>query len=294
MARSDGKRSEVSTRSHCRDEQHRIICEFAFVEMTGFPRHELIESTLPPSILTGMGFLTPQVDIAFRAAQPAPFVFRNEAAGVCRHHQFRTIAIPRSFGIVTSGYLEQSASRAGTAVRTWSSEAQMESRKTWACRAGLAQSHAAILDLEGNECRLFLSPRTHNWRRLRPGELGEPRGSQFAGVRCFPVTASARLWSRTESTPKRQHTAERMPFVAMFSELNRFLIQEIASSGMFVTLRCQDRCTTTHDVLCRRWPSPAMWPVVARVRYPRVARHDTWRAAGAVENTATLEVQPSG
>ncbi len=46
--------------------------------------------------------------------------------------------------------------------------------------------------------------------------------------------------------------------------------------------RCQDRCTTTHDVLCRRWPSPCdgspSWP---ESDSPRVAQHDTWRAAGS-------------
>src|SRR6185369_10576884 len=122
-----------------------------------------------------------------------------------------------------------------------------------------------------------------NWRRLRPGELGEPRGSQFAGVRCFRsryrfgVGREPNLL-RSGSTPTERHSIRR--HVQRVESLphpgNRQL------GNVCYRRRCQDRCTTTHDVLCRRWPSPCdgspSWP---ESDSPRVTQHDTWHAAGS-------------
>ncbi len=194
MAHSDGKRSRGAQRGgHCRQRRTSdSICELAVCgnDRLSSPRVDRSRRFLL-LFLTGMGFSDTTSGHRVQC-RPQPAFLRSSPKrrrAFAGHHQFPDN--PQFCGPVwhchLHGYLGAGASRAGTAVRKHGAQETPDGNRgrPAACRPRPAQPHAAILDLEGNERRLFLSPRAHNWRRLRPGELGEPRGSQFAGVRCF-------------------------------------------------------------------------------------------------------------
>jgi len=107
----------------------------------------------------------------------------------------------------------------------------------------------------------------------------------------FPVRHRLGLWSRTESTPKRQQHRGAACHSSPCQRVES-LPQPGKSPAGNVCYRCAARSMhETHDVLpalpSARDGGPS-WPESDSLES---RRHDTWRAAEAVENTATLEVQ---
>jgi phosphoserine phosphatase RsbU/P len=224
-------------------DSHRILfANSRFVEMTGFPRHELIgvdASSLYSS--QEWGFLTQQVDIAFSAG-----------------HNRHSFVLPQRGGgrlpvIISSRTIHNSAGRFGIVTFTDISEQVRAEQELRSTNIELRKRHMEIeedLRLAARVQR-SLTPRSLTWKGMSVDSFYHPVhsiGGDFALVNSLDhehlsllvcdvsghgigsALVANRIYSETTA-----HLRSGMPFVEMFGELNRFLIEEIDSSGMFVT-----------------------------------------------------------
>jgi PAS domain S-box-containing protein len=224
-------------------DQHRILfANSRFVEMTGFPRHELI-GVDASSFYSSQewGFLTQQVDIAFSAG-----------------HNRHSFVLPQRGGgrlpvIISSRTIRNSAGRFGIVTFTDISEQVRAEQKLRSANMELRKRHMEIeedLRLAARVQR-SLTPRSLTWRGMSVDSFYHPVhtiGGDFALVNSVnhedlsllvcdvsghgigSALVANRIYSEAAA-----HLRSGIPFVDMFSELNRFLLEEIDSSGMFVT-----------------------------------------------------------
>src|ERR1700741_515509 len=224
-------------------DQHRILfANSRFVEMTGFPRHELI-GVDASSFYSSQewGSLTQQVDIAFSSG-----------------HNRHSFVLPQRGGgrlpvIISSRTIRNSAGRFGIVTFTDISE---QVRAEQELRSANLELRKRQMEIE-EDLRLAarvqrsLTPRSLTWKGMNVDSFYHPVhtiGGDFALVNSVnhedlsllvcdvsghgigSALVANRIYSEAAA-----HLRSGIPFVDMFSELNRFLIEEIGSSGMFVT-----------------------------------------------------------
>ncbi len=225
-------------------DRHQILfANIRFIEMTGIPRDELAE--FDPSLFFSSEerqFLKQQIDVAFQAG-----------------HNRYAFVLPRKGGgrlpvIISSRTLEHSGNRVGIVTFTDISE---QVRAEEGLRSANVQLQKRQMEIE-EDLRLAariqksLAPRSLSWKSMSVDSYYHPVrsiGGDFALVNStdhqhlslFVCDVSGhgigsalvanRIYSETAA-----HVRSGMPFLDLFGELNRFLIEDIAGSGMYVTV----------------------------------------------------------
>jgi PAS domain S-box-containing protein len=225
------------------DNHHRILfANSRFVEMTGIPRQDLVGFD-PSHFYSSQewDFLTQQIEVAFRAG-----------------HNRYAFVLPRKDGsrlpvIISSRTLQISGSRLGIVTFTDISE---QVRAEEELRAANTKLQKRQLEIE-EDLRLAarvqrsLVPKSVLLDKLTIGAFFHPVhsiGGDFALVNSSDrenlsllvcdvsghgigsALVANRIYSETTA-----HLRSGMPFPDMFGELNRFLLEDIRGSGMFVT-----------------------------------------------------------
>jgi PAS domain S-box-containing protein len=226
------------------NENHRILFANArFVEMTGILKRALIGSYASQ----------------FYSPQEWDFAARQINAGFQHGHNRYAFVLPRKDGgrlpvIVSSRTLENSGGQFGIVTFTDISE---QVRTAEELRSANAQLQKRQMEIE-EDLRLAarvqnsLAPRSLIWDTMSVDAFYHPVhsiGGDFALVNSTDrehlsllvcdvsghgigsALVANRIYSETTA-----HLRTGMPFLDMFGELNRFLIEDIAGSGMFVTL----------------------------------------------------------
>jgi PAS domain S-box-containing protein len=226
------------------DDRHQILfANSRFLEMTGFSRHELIGSDAS-SFYSQQEWasLTPQIDIVLRSG-----------------HNRYSFVLPQKGGgrlpvIISSRTIQNSADCFEIVIMTDISEQVRAEEELRAANIELKKRQMEIeedLRLAARVQR-SLAPRSMTWDKVSVDSFYHPVhsiGGDFAlvnsvdrehlGLLVCDVSGhgigSALVANRiySETTARLQSG---MSFVDMFEELNRFLIEEIGSSGMFVTV----------------------------------------------------------
>ena len=226
------------------DDSHRILfANSRFVDMTGIPRQDLIG--FAPSCFYSsqeMEFLRQQIDVAFRAG-----------------HNRYAFVLPRKGGgrlpvIISSRTLQNSGSRFGIVTFTDISEQVRAEQELRSANVELQKRQTEIEEDLRLAARVqnSLAPRSLVWDTMSVDAFYHPVhsiGGDFALVNSTDhehlsllvcdvsghgigsALVANRIYSETTT-----HLRSGMPFLDMFGELNRFLIEDIAGSGMFVTL----------------------------------------------------------
>jgi PAS domain S-box-containing protein len=213
------------------------------MEMTGIPQKDLIGFD-PSSFYSSqeMGFLRQQIDVAFQAG-----------------HNRYAFVLPRKGGgrlpvVISSRRLENSGNKFAIVTFTDISE---QVRVAEELRCANVQLRKRQMEIE-EDLRLAarvqnsLAPRSLVWDTMSVDAFYGPVhsiGGDFAlvnspdqdhlsllvcdvsGHGIGSALVANRIYSETTA-----HLRSGMPFLEMFRELNRFLIEDIAGSGMFVTL----------------------------------------------------------
>ena len=226
------------------DDSHRILfANSRFVDMTGIPRQDLI-GFAPSCFYTSqeMEFLRQQIDVAFRAG-----------------HNRYAFVLPRKGGgrlpvIISSRTLQNSGSRFGIVTFTDISEQVRAEQELRSVNVALQKRQMEIDEDLRLAARVqnSLAPRSLVWDTMSVDAFYHPVhsiGGDFALVNSTDhehlsllvcdvsghgigsALVANRIYSETTT-----HLRSGMPFLDMFGELNRFLIEDIAGSGMFVTL----------------------------------------------------------
>jgi len=226
------------------DDSHRILfANSRFVDMTGIPRQDLI-GFAPSCFYTSqeMEFLRQQIDVAFRAG-----------------HNRYAFVLPRKGGgrlpvIISSRTLQNSGSRFGIVTFTDISEQVRAEQELRSANVALQTRQMEIEEDLRLAARVqnSLAPRSLVWDTMSVDAFYHPVhsiGGDFALVNSTDqehlsllvcdvsghgigsALVANRIYSETTT-----HLRSGMPFLDMFGELNRFLIEDIAGSGMFVTL----------------------------------------------------------
>jgi len=226
------------------DDSHRILfANSRFVDMTGIPRQDLI-GFAPSCFYTSqeMEFLRQQIDVAFRAG-----------------HNRYAFVLPRKGGgrlpvIISSRTLQNSGSRFGIVTFTDISEQVRAEQELRSANVTLQKRQMEIEEDLRLAARVqnSLAPRSLVWDTMSVDAFYHPVhsiGGDFALVNSTDhehlsllvcdvsghgigsALVANRIYSETTT-----HLRSGMPFLDMFGELNRFLIEDIAGSGMFVTL----------------------------------------------------------
>jgi PAS domain S-box-containing protein len=226
------------------DDRHRILfANSRFLEMTGFSRHELI-GTNASSFYSSQEWdsLTPQIDIGFRAG-----------------HNRYSFVLPRKGGgrlpvIISSRTIHNSGEQFGIVTFTDISEQVRAEEELRSANIELKKRQMEIEEDQRLAARVqrSLAPRSLVWNEVSVDSFYHPVhsiGGDFAlvnwadhehlsllvcdvsGHGIGSALVANRIYSETTV-----HLQSGMPFVDMFEELNRFLINEIGSSGMFVTV----------------------------------------------------------
>jgi len=225
------------------DRDQILFANSRFVEMTGIPRQHL--TGFDPSHFYSsqeMDFLKQQIDIAFRDG-----------------HSRYAFVLPRKGGgrlpvIMSSRRLKNSGGNFGIITCTDISE---QVRVEEELRSANAQLQKRQMEIE-EDLRLAarvqnsLAPRSMVWDGISVDAFYHPVhsiGGDFALVNSLDhqhlsllvcdvsghgigsALVANRIYSETTA-----HLRSGMPFLDMFGELNRFLIEDIAGSGMYVTL----------------------------------------------------------
>jgi PAS domain S-box-containing protein len=226
------------------DDRHRILfANSRFVEMTGIRQRELIE--FDPSRFYSSeerDFLKQQVDVAFQAG-----------------HNRYSFVLPRKGGgrlpvIISSRTFEISGDRFGIVTFTDISE-QVQAEEELRSANGELQSRQMEIEEDlrlAARVQNSLVPRSLVWDTLSVDAFYHPVhsvGGDFALVNSADhehlsllvcdvsghgigaALVANRIYSETSA-----HLRSGMPFLTMFEELNRFLIEDIAGSGMFATM----------------------------------------------------------
>jgi len=226
------------------DDSHRILfANSRFVDMTGIPRQDLIG--FAPSCFYSsqeMEFLRQQIDVAFRAG-----------------HNRYAFVLPRKGGgrlpvIISSRTLQNSGSRFGIVTFTDISEQVRAEQELRSANVALQKRQMEIEEDLRLAARVqnSLAPRSLVWDTMSVDAFYHPVhsiGGDFALVNSTDhehlsllvcdvsghgigsALVANRIYSETTT-----HLRSGMPFLDMFGELNRFLIEDIADSGMFVTV----------------------------------------------------------
>jgi sigma-B regulation protein RsbU (phosphoserine phosphatase) len=223
---------------------HRILfANSRFVEMTGISRQDLVE--FDPSRFYSSeerDFLKQQIDVAFRAG-----------------HNRYAFVLPRKGGgrlpvIISSRTFQNSVSRYGIVTFT---DIYEQVRAEEELRSANVKLQKRQMEIE-EDLRLAarvqnsLVPKSLVWDTVSVDAFYHPVhsiGGDFAlvnsndhenlsllvcdvsGHGIGSALVANRIYSETTS-----HMRSGMPFLEMFGDLNRFLIEDIAGSGMFVTL----------------------------------------------------------
>jgi PAS domain S-box-containing protein len=226
------------------DDNHRILfANSRFVDMTGIPRQDLI-GFAPSCFYTSqeMEFLRQQIDVAFQAG-----------------HNRYAFVLPRKGGgrlpvIISSRTLQNSGSRFGIVTFTDISEQVRAEQELRSANVELQKRQAEIEEDLRLAARVqnSLAPRSLVWDTMSVDAFYHPVhsiGGDFALVNSTDhehlsllvcdvsghgigsALVANRIYSETTT-----HLRSGMPFLDMFGELNRFLIEDIADSGMFVTV----------------------------------------------------------
>jgi len=225
-------------------ENHQILfANSQFAEMTGIPGRDLIG--FDPShfyFSQEWDFIAQQIEVAFRTG-----------------HNRYSFVLPRKGGgrlpvIVSSRTFQNSGTRFAVVTFTDISE---RVRAEEALRSANDELHKRQKEVE-EDLRLAarvqnsLTPRSLRWDTLSIDAFYQPVhsiGGDFALVQTIDggqlsllvcdvsghgigsALVANRIYSETSA-----HLRSGMPFPEMFGELNRFLIEDIAGTGMFVTL----------------------------------------------------------
>jgi|SRR5271165_237632 len=224
-------------------EHHQILfANSRFIEMTGIPRNELAE--FDPSRFFSSEereFLKQQIDVAFRAG-----------------HNRYAFVLPRKGGgrlhvIISSQTLEHSGNRVGIVTFTDISEQVRAEEELRSANVKLQKRQMEIdEDLRlAARVQKSLTPRSISCDTVSVDSYYQPVrsiGGDFALVNSadhehlslFVCDVSGhgigsalvanRIYSETAA-----HLRSGMPFLDIFGELNRFLIEDIPGSGMYVT-----------------------------------------------------------
>jgi PAS domain S-box-containing protein len=226
------------------DDRHRILfANSRFVEMTGIPRQDLIGFD-PPHFYSSqeMDFVRQQVDVAFRNG-----------------HNRYSFVLPQKGGgrlpvIISSRRLENFGSKFGIVTFTDISEQVRAEEELRSANVKLQKRQMEIEEDLRLAARVqnSLTPRSRVWDSMSVDAFYHPVhsiGGDFALVDSLDqkhlsllvcdvsghgigsALVANRIYSETTA-----HLRSGMPFLNMFGELNRFLIEDIAGSGMFVTL----------------------------------------------------------
>jgi phosphoserine phosphatase RsbU/P len=226
------------------DDRHRILfANSRFVEMTGIPRQDLIG--FDPSHFYSsqeMDFLRQQIDVAFQAG-----------------HSRYVFVLPRKGGgrmpvIISSRRLENFGSKFAIVTFTDISEQVRAEEELRSANVKLQKRQMEIEEDLRLAARVqnSLTPRSRVWDSMSVDAFYHPVhsiGGDFALVDSLDqkhlsllvcdvsghgigsALVANRIYSETTA-----HLRSGMPFLDMFGELNRFLIEDIAGSGMYVTL----------------------------------------------------------
>jgi PAS domain S-box-containing protein len=226
------------------DDSHRILfANSRFVDMTGIPRQDLIRFD-PSQFYSSQerDFLRQQIDVAFRTG-----------------HNSYAFVLPRKGGgrlpvIISSRTLQNSGSRFAIVTFTDISEQVRAEQELRSANVALQKRQMEIEEDLRLAARVqnSLAPRSLVWDKMSVDAFYRPVhsiGGDFALVNSTnhehlsllvcdvsghgigSALVANRIYSETTT-----HLRSGMPFLDMFGELNRFLIEDIAGSGMFVTL----------------------------------------------------------
>jgi phosphoserine phosphatase RsbU/P len=226
------------------DDSHRILfANSRFVDMTGIPRQDLIGFD-PSQFYSSQerDFLRQQIDVAFRTG-----------------HNRYAFVLPRKGGgrlpvIISSRTLQNSGSRFGIVTFTDISEQVRAEQELRSANVELQKRQTEIEEDLRLAARVqnSLAPRSLVWDNMSVDAFYHPVhsiGGDFALVNSTDrehlsvlvcdvsghgigsALVANRIYSETTT-----HLRSGMPFLDLFGELNRFLIEDIADSGMFVTV----------------------------------------------------------
>ena len=226
------------------NDRHRILfANSRFVEMTGISGQDLIE--FDPSRFYSSeerDFLKQQIDVAFQAG-----------------HNRYAFVLPRKGGgrlpvIISSRTFQNSSNRFGIVTFTDISE-QVQAEEELRSANGKLQSRQMEIEEDlrlAERVQNSLTPKSVVWDKLSVDAFYHPVhsiGGDFALVNSTDhehlsllvcdvsghgigaALVANRIYSETTA-----HLRGGMPFLDMFEELNRFLIEDIPGSGMFVTI----------------------------------------------------------
>ena len=283
------------------DDRHRILfANSRLIEMTGIPRQDLI-GTDPSGFYSSheWDFLMQQIDAAFRDGQ-------NRYAFV----------LPRKDGgrlpvIISSRTLQNSGSKFGIVTFADISEQVRVEEELRSANAKLRERQREIEEDLRLAARVqsSLAPRSLAWDKMSVDAFYHPVhsiGGDFALAHALDDEhlnllvcdvsghgiGSALIANRIYSETAAQLRSG-MPFVDMFGALNRFLIDEINSSGLFVTVAAARIDARQHNmVFAGAGHPPAM---VARPGQDPVLLESRSMVLGAlpdaVDATTSLEVR---
>lgn len=225
-------------------EQHRILfANSRFVEVTGIPREELGASDA----------------LNFFSSHERVFLKQQIDASLREGHSRYAFVLPRKDGsrlpvVISSRTLEIFGRRFGVVTFTDISEQVRAEEQLRAANAKLQQRQMEIeedLRLAARVQRT-LAPKSHSWDNMTIDAFYHPVhsiGGDFALVNSAnrehlsllvcdvsghgigSALVANRIYSETTA-----HLRSGIPFPDMFTELNRFLIEDIGRSGMYVTL----------------------------------------------------------
>ncbi len=282
------------------DRGRMLFANSRFLEMTGIPRQDLIG--FDPSCFYSsqeMDFLRQQIDVALRAG-----------------HNRYAFVLPRKGGgrlpvIISSRRLENSGSNFGIVTFTDISQQVRVEDELRSANVKLRQRQMEIEEDLRLAARVqnSLAPRPLVWDTMSVDAFYHPVhsiGGDFALVNSTDhehlsllvcdvsghgigsALVANRIYSETTT-----HLRSGMPFLDMFGELNRFLIEDLAGSGMFVTAaaaridarrRCMVFAGAGHPpaMLARHGQSPLLLESRSMI---------LGALPDAVDATANLEVQ---
>ena len=225
-------------------EDHRVLfANSRFVEMTGIPMKDLV--AFDPSHFYSSeewGFVMRQIEVAFREGHNRYSFFLPQKAG------------GRVPVIVSSRTVEHSGNRFGVVTFTDISEQLRAENELRTANAKLEQRQREIEEDLRLAARVqnSLAPKSLVWEKMSVDtfyHLVHSVGGDFAlvnsqdreqvsllvcdvsGHGIGSALVANRIYSETSA-----HLLGGMPFIEMFTRLNRFLIEDIAGSGMYVTV----------------------------------------------------------
>jgi len=226
------------------EEHHILFANSRFIEMTGISREELGSSDDALNFFSSQerDYLKQQIDVALREGH-------NRYAFVLPRKDDSRLPV-----VISSRTIEHSGRRFGVVTFTDISEQVRAEEQLRAANAKLLQRQMEIeedLRLAARVQRT-LAPKSHSWDNMTIDAFYHPVhsiGGDFALVNSAnheqlsllvcdvsghgigSALVANRIYSETTA-----HLRSGMPFPDMFTELNRFLIEDIGRSGMYVTL----------------------------------------------------------